>query len=83
MLDSSGPYHLGERFSALDMHMAMWAVYGIDDTDDVADRFPSVSKVTREVLERSRSGPVLAQLRTDMSRWRERTDHMHTETGEY
>lgn len=83
MLSTNGPYHLGERFSVLDMHMAMWAVYGIDSTDDIVDRFPAVAKVTGAVLARPRSGPVLAQLREDMCRWRERTEHATTTTGTY
>lgn len=83
MLEEEGPYHLGERFSVLDMHMAMWATYGLKTCDEIIETFPAVAKVTKAVRERPLSGPILEQQRPDMLRWRERTQHMTTKTGTY
>lgn len=83
MLSSTGPFHLGDRFSVLDMHMAMWAVYGIETSGDILEKFPAVAKVTETAFARPKSGPLLVQQRDDMRRWREATEHMTTTTGTY
>lgn len=82
MLQENGPYHLGERFSLLDMHMAMWATYGIKTTDDIIDAFPAVKRVVDDVIARPKSGHELIQLRQEIDRWRDRTNHL-TATEEY
>lgn len=76
MLQEHGPYHLGERFSVLDMHMAMWATYGIKDTNDIIDAFPAIKRVVDDVTARPKSGHELIQLRQEIDRWRERTNHL-------
>ena len=83
MLSESGPYHLGERFSVLDMHMAMWATYGIETVDDVNENFPAVAKVVEAAKARPKSGYLLDEQRNEMLRWRGRTEHMTTKTGTY
>jgi len=83
MLEADGPFHLGERFSALDMHMAMWATYGLKTCDEIVETFPAVAKVTEAARKRPKSGKLLMQQREDMLRWRERTEHMTTKTGTY
>ena len=83
MLEENGPLHLGSRFSVLDMHMAMWATYGLKTCDEINETFPAVARVTEAVRERPASGPILEQQRTDMLRWRDRTEHMTTKTGTY
>lgn len=77
-LQAKGPYHLGERFSVLDMHMAMWACYGMRDTNDIIDAFPGVREVVERVIARPKSGHELVKLREEITRWRERTDHLTT-----
>ncbi|MEM7432936.1 MAG: glutathione S-transferase family protein [Pseudomonadota bacterium] len=83
MLAENGPYHLGDRFSILDMHMAMWATYGLRTCDEIIETFPAVARVTEDVRARPASGHILNQQREDMLRWRDRTEHMTTKTGTY
>ncbi|MEM7173609.1 MAG: glutathione S-transferase family protein [Pseudomonadota bacterium] len=54
-LAANGPYHLGERFSFLDLNMALWAAYGFDTTDDVINRFPAIHRCFDLVLDRPKS----------------------------
>ena len=82
-LTADGPFHLGERFSVLDMHMAMWATYGLRTCDEILERYPAVAAVTEVVRERPRSGPLLDDQLVEMLRWRERTQCMTTKTGTY
>lgn len=75
-LQEQGPYHLCDRFSVLDMHMAMWATYGIKDTGDIVGAFPAVKRVVDDVIARPKSGHELVQLRQEIDRWRSRTNHL-------
>ncbi len=83
MLADDGPYHLGDRFSVLDMHIAMWATYGLKNTDDIIEKFPHVRSVVEDVVARPKSGYHLVALRKEITHWRERTDHLATKTGTY
>lgn len=78
MLEREGPYHLGDRFSVVDMHMAMWATYGIRHTDDILEAFPGVQRVVEACIARPKSGHELVTLRAEITRWRERTQHLTT-----
>lgn len=69
-LAERGPYHLGDRFSLVDLHMAMWAAYGFDGADDVIGTFPAVRAVYDRVTDRPKSAPVLARVRAAMAKVR-------------
>ena len=61
-LADDGPYHLGRRFSLLDLHMTVWASYGFVDITDITDDFPGVKRVVEHVRARPISGPLLERL---------------------
>ena len=67
-LADNGPYHLGERFSLLDLHMAVWANYGLETPTAITDEFPAVAKVYQRVIERPRSGALLVEIRDMLGR---------------
>jgi len=58
-LANNGPCHLGERFSLLDLHMAVWAIYGLDSSEDVLERFAAVERCFLQATRRPASGPLL------------------------
>lgn len=58
-LKADGPYHLGERFSLLDLHMALWVNYGLGSTRDLADEFPAVGDCFARVMARPKSAALL------------------------
>lgn len=58
-LAAHGPFHLGERFSLLDLHMAVWATYGLDTTEEVLERFEAVNRCFVQATGRPKSGPLL------------------------
>ena len=82
-LADTGPFHLGDRFSILDMHMAMWANYGLKCSTDIIESFPAVGRVFEAAAARPKSGHHLLRQREDMDRWRGRVEHMTTTTGTY
>lgn len=61
-LASNGPYHLGDRVSCADLHLAMWMAYGFDEPLDFSDRFPASRRMFDLCLERPVSGPMLQGL---------------------
>jgi glutathione S-transferase len=61
-LAANGPFHLGERFSLADLHLAMWAAYGFDQPGDMADIFPATGRIFAHVRQRPKSGPLLEGL---------------------
>lgn len=61
-LAGHGPYHLGERFSLADLHLAMWAGYGLERQHDTVEAFPAIGRVYEAVLARPKSGPLLRGL---------------------
>ncbi|MGI9416017.1 MAG: glutathione S-transferase family protein, partial [Hyphomicrobiales bacterium] len=69
LLDN-GPYHLGERFSLVDLHMALWAAYGFEGPDDILDAFPGVRRCYDLVAQRPKSGPLLGGLRRQVAELR-------------
>lgn len=76
-LEENGPYHLGDRYSLLDMHLAMWAAYGWETTNDISERFPAVRRVMLDTMARPRSGQRLVALQEELRLWQSRTGHLH------
>ncbi|MEM7280968.1 MAG: glutathione S-transferase family protein [Pseudomonadota bacterium] len=70
-LSDHGPYHLGDRLSVVDLHMAVWVVYGLDTADQIMKQFPSVNRAYMMVRERPLSGRLLGELQTAMGHWRD------------
>ena len=58
-LAAGGPFHLGTRFSLLDLHMTLWAAYGLDGATEVTDRFPAVRRCFEATIARPRVGPLV------------------------
>lgn len=61
-LEANGPYHLGDRFSLLDLHLAMWACYGLKAPCDLLEDMPASRRLFDLVLARPVSGPMLEGL---------------------
>lgn len=61
-LADHGPYHLGERLSLADLHLAMWTAYGFEVPGDMAEIFPATGRIFRRVLDQPKSGPLLQGL---------------------
>ena len=58
-LAEGGPYHLGNRFSLLDLHLAMWSVYGFRRPLDLLDDMPACRRLFELVRARPVAGPML------------------------
>lgn len=58
-LATAGPYHLGERFSLLDLHLAMWSAYGFRRPLDLLDDMPACRRLFDLVRARPLAGPLL------------------------
>ena len=71
-LAGNGPYHLGERFSLLDLHMSMWAAYGFRQPGDLLDDLPASRRLFDLVRARPVSGPMLQTLMETIGTWRAR-----------
>ena len=61
-LAAGGPYHLGERFSLLDLHVAVWACYGFVTPCDLLDTMPASRRLFDLVRARPVAGPMLQDL---------------------
>lgn len=68
-LATNGPCHLGGRFSLLDLHMTLWAAYGLDAPDDVTRRFPAIRRCFDTTAARPRVRPLVEGLQRDMRTW--------------
>lgn len=66
-LETHGPYHLGRRFSLLDIHIAVWAVYGLDYTDQILDRFAAVRRCYDLTGQRPRIGGSILSFRQEVT----------------
>lgn len=71
-LADNGPFHLGERFSLLDLHMAMWACYGFREPGDLLDDMPACRRLFDLCRARPVSGPMLQGLMDGIREWRAR-----------
>ena len=69
-LDANGPCHLGDRFSLLDLHLAMWACYGLKVPCDILEEMPASRRLFDLVCARPVSGPMLEGLIETLKRWR-------------
>jgi len=58
-----GPCHLGERFSLLDLHVAVWAAYGLETLDEILRRFQGVRRCFEAAASRRVSGDRLLEFR--------------------
>jgi len=65
-LDEHGPWHLGDRFSLADLHLALWATYGLERFDTIVEMFPAIGRLRDGVMVRPKSGPLLRGLRDFM-----------------
>lgn len=61
-LAENGPYHLGDRLTCADLHLAMWMAYGFDKPADFVESFPASRRLYDLCLERPVSGPMLRDL---------------------
>jgi len=61
-LADHGPYHLGDRFSLADLHLAMWTAYGFEAPGDMAEMFPATGRIFAQVRQRPKAGPLLEGL---------------------
>lgn len=69
-LRDAGPWLLGARCTLLDLHLSMWATYGLKTLSEVTDRYPAIGRVVKAVTKRPRSGPHLTQLRASLAAMR-------------
>ena len=60
-LAANGPYHLGERFSLVDLYMAMWAALGFEPPDTLLPHVPSVKACYDLVARRPRISKLLKE----------------------
>lgn len=68
-LADHGPFHLGDRFSLLDPHMAVWAAYGLDSGNEVLERFDAVNRCFVHAAQRPKSGPLLQEFQRRVHHW--------------
>jgi glutathione S-transferase len=63
-LAAHGPYHLGLRYSLVDLYMAMWAALGFEPPDALLPRFPAVRACYDLVAARPRISALLKETET-------------------
>ncbi|KAJ8612518.1 hypothetical protein CTAYLR_003715 [Chrysophaeum taylorii] len=63
-LGVDGPYILGDRFSLADLHLAMWAAFGLGECDRraILEACPNVARLVDRCAARPKSGPLLKKL---------------------
>jgi glutathione S-transferase len=72
-LSARGPYHLGKRFSLLDIHLAMWAAYGFRKPGDLLDDMPASKVLFDHVMARPKCGALLQALMDEITGFRQAT----------
>ena len=70
-LKRNGPYNLGGRFSIADLHMTLWAAYGLNSVDTITDAFPAVKLCFDLTSGRPRIQPLVDTLQSRMRTWKE------------
>ncbi len=70
-LERNGPYAIGDRFTLADLHMTLWAAYGLDHPSSVVDALPAVRRCFELTAARLKVGPLIAKLQADMQSWSE------------
>lgn len=78
-LAADGPYHLGEHFSLLDLHMAVWVNYGLGTARDIAEEFPAVGACFARAMARPKSAALLDDVLVEAGKWRATKGQAHTE----
>ena len=73
-LAAGGPYHLGERFSLVDLYMAMWVNYGVAAPRDMAEELPAVGACFARVMARPKSAALLDAVIAKIAAWQEAKD---------
>ena len=68
-LAKNGPYHLGDRFSLLDLHMTLWAAYGLEKPTTVINAFPAVRHCFELTTKRPKVGPLITALQKKIAAW--------------
>jgi len=68
-LSANGPYHLGDRFSLLDLHMTLWAAYGLDEPTTVLNKFMAIRRCFNLTTDRPKVGPLIAGLQSKFTSW--------------
>ncbi len=68
-LRDSGPYTLGDRFSLADLHLTLWAAYGLDHPTSVTDRFAAIRRCFDLTAARPKIAPLIEKLQADMVVW--------------
>ncbi len=68
-LMDDGPYHLGDRFSLLDLHMTLWAAYGLETPETIFNMFPAVKQCFDKTVARPKIGHLISTLQDSISRW--------------
>ncbi len=70
-LERNGPYHLGERFSLADLHMTLWAAYGLDTPNSVIDTFAAIRRCFELTAARPKVHRLIDSLQAQMRAWTE------------
>lgn len=60
-LAAHGPYHLGARFSLVDLYMAMWAALGFEPPETLLPQFPAVRRCYDLVAARPKIAALLKE----------------------
>lgn len=68
-LDKAGPYHLGERFSLVDLALAYWAV--CLEHADALDSYPAIRDCVKLVMGRPKLQPGFAEIKAWMADYTE------------
>ena len=75
-LAACGPYHLGERFSLLDLHMALWVNAGVAAPRDMAEEFPAVGACFARVMARPKAAALLDDVIAKLAAWQKTKDRV-------
>ncbi|MEQ9489987.1 MAG: glutathione S-transferase family protein [Alphaproteobacteria bacterium] len=68
-LQENGPYTLGDRFSLADLHLTLWAAYGLDRPTDITDRFAAIRRCFNLTSARPKIASLIEKLQADMAGW--------------
>ena len=71
LLAADGPYHLGGRFSLVDLYTAVWVNYGVAAPRDLAKEFPAVGDCFSRVMARPKAAALLDDVIAKMAAWEE------------
>lgn len=69
LLEKDGPYVLGHRFSLADLHLTLWASYGLEQPTTVLNAFAAVRRCCALTTERPKIHPLITRLQADMATW--------------